>query len=322
MTLIEKIEAIQADNNRVEFTSPRELINHFGYQKRSWGNCQHAVQFLAQHEIELSSDPYKEWIGAKIEMRHKAIATTKVPEDAVRRIFSMAAANNKPIYVNRDDSLEHAITLMQRYDYSQLPVVSSSERNIVGFISWKTIGIALRKKDKGNIVGDYMSADVTIVERNEPLLKVIQTLSQKEFVIVRNEQKEMGGIVTTADLASEFLTITQAEAFLLLEQIELQIRNIIGKGNILVEELRKECNTPDRQIESIDDLTFGEYIRIIENPKYWKKLCLNTERSEFVKYLNQVREVRNDVMHFEPDGIKDDKMQLLRDMARYLSELM
>lgn len=322
MDLNEKIAAIQADNMHKESVTARELINHFGYQRRSWGNCAHIVRYLAAKEIELSGDPYQEWIDAPMAMRHKAVATTKVPEDAIKRVLSMAAANNKPIFVSRDDTLEHAVTLMQRYDFSQLPVISGGERNVIGYISWKTIGLAMWKGQKGTSVGDFMSKDITIIERLEPLLNAIHILSQRDFVVVVAEDRTMGGIITTADIAEEFFSITQAEAFLLLEQIELQIRNIIGKGNILVEELQKECNTEERHIESIDDLTFGEYIRIIENPKYWKKLGLKTERTELVKYLHQVREVRNDVMHFEPDGICEEKMRLLREIARYLSELM
>lgn len=322
MDLKEKIEAIRTDNTLSLNVTARELINSAGYQRRSWGICDHIVRQLAEQEIELSSDPYKEWIDAPITMSHKAVATTKVPADVIKRVQSMAAANHKPVFVEKNDSLEHAVTLMQRFDYSQLPVISSSERNIVGHISWKTIGLAMWKNGKGTTVGDFMSKDITVIERTEPLLNAIRILSHADFVIVLAEDRTMGGVITTADIAAEFFTITQAEAFLLLEQIELHIRNLINRGNILVEELQKECHADDREIESIDDLNFGEYIRVIENPKYWKKLAIKTEKAEFVNFLHQVREVRNDIMHFEPDGIGDEKMQLLRDMARYISELL
>lgn len=322
MDINEKIAAIQADNNHTEKVTPRELINHFGYQRRSWGNCAYIVRVLAEKEIELSSDPYKEWIDAYITMSHKAVATTNVPADAVKRVQSMAAANHKPTFVDRNDSLEHAVTLMLQHDYSQLPVVSGGERTLIGYISWKTIGLSNWRGVKGDKVGDFMSDQITTIKRTETLLKAIEIVSQKEFVIVLKEDKSMSGIITTADVASEFFTITQAEAFLLLEQIELHIRNLINRGGILLEELQKVCIEEGREVKCIDDLTFGEYIRIFENPKHWKKINIRNEKESFVSFLQEVREVRNDVMHFEPDGIGAEKMETLRNMARYLSELM
>lgn len=321
MALIEKIEAIKNDNTHVEYVTPRELINHFGYQKRSWGNCSYVVRWLEEQEIELNSDPYTEWIDAPILMSHKEIATTKVPADAVKRVLSMAAANRKPTFVDRNDSLEHAITLMLQNDYSQMPVVSGGERTLVGHLSWKTIGLCNWRGAQGDRVADFMIDQIYTIKRTETLLKAIEIVAQKEFVVVLKEDKTMNGIITTADVASEFFSITQAEAFLLLEQIELQIRNIISRGEILLEDIKKICAEEERKVECIDDLTFGEYIRIFENPKLWKKINIKNEKDSFIAFLNKVRLVRNDVMHFEPDGIGVEKMEILRNMARYLTEL-
>lgn len=322
MDLNEKIAAIQADNNRTEIVTPRELINHYGYQRRSWGICQHIVEQLQKQELELSSDPYSEWIEAHIELRHKAVATTKVDDDAIRRVKSMEAANHKPTYVDRNDSIEHAITLMMQNDYSQLPVVSGGERTLIGYISWKTIGLANWKGVKGDTVEAFMSDQITSIRRTTSLLRAIHIVAEKEFVVVLNEDKTMNGIITTADIASEFFSITQAEAFLLLEQIELQIRKLINRGGILLEELQKVCAEEGREVNCIDDLTFGEYIRVIDDSKNWKKIGIKSEKGAFIAFLNQIREIRNDVMHFEPDGIKKEKIEDLRNMARYLSELM
>ena len=48
---------------------------------------------------------------------------------------------------------------------------------------------------------------------------------------------------------------------------------------------------------------------------------IKNEKDSFIAFLNKVRLVRNDVMHFEPDGIGVKKMEILRNMARYLTEL-
>ena len=152
-----------------------------------------------------------------------------------------------------------------------------------------------------------------------PLLEAINITAQNEFVIVLNEDKTMRGIITTADVASEFLTITQSESFILLGQIERQIRIILRNGEILLEDVKSVCKEDEREIMSIDDLNFGEYLRLLESDKNWKKLKLNTDRKDFITALDKVRQIRNDVMHFDPDGIDSCAVSTLRNVARYLT---
>lgn len=322
MNLQEKIDEIKTDNSKEFTVTPRELINHLGYQKRSWRNCDTILRFLNKNELELSRNLYTGWIDAPMVLRHKTVATTKVQQDAVRRVGSMQAANHKPLFIDRHEPLAKAITLMLQFDYSQLPVISGGERTLAGVISWKSIGLAQWKGVKGTTVADYMCDQVTYIKYDKSLLNAIRIVSEKEFVVILNDDKTMNGIITTADVASEFFTITQAEAFLLLEQIELQIRNLISRGNILLEDLQKFSMEEGRDIQCIDDLTFGEYIRVMENDKQWKKIGLNIDKTVFVNRCNEVRDIRNDVMHFEPDGISEERMTTLRNMARFLTEIM
>lgn len=320
MDLAEKIQEIKNDHSKVHHVSPCELVNYFGYRKRSWRNTQQIYDFLNANELELGADFYNEWFYSSIELRHKKVATTKVPEDPIKRVQFMQAANNKPIYVDKNDSLIHAITLMQQNDYSQLPVVSSNERNLCGYISWATIGAAKQRGETSDIVKDFMEEHVCSISKDMPLLEAINITAQNEFVIVLNGDKTMRGIITTADVASEFLTITQSESFILLGQIERQIRIILRNGEILLEDVKSVCKEDEkREIMSIDDLNFGEYLRLLENDKNWKKLKLNTDRNDFIAALDKVRQIRNDVMHFDPDGIDSCAVNTLRNIAKYLT---
>ena len=321
LTFEEKVNAIKQDTNKTFKVTPWEMVNHFGYHRRSWYIVEKINQYLSENELELGGDLYHSWFYAEMVLRHKVVATTKVETDPIKRVDSLAAANHKPIFVDKNSKLSHAITLMQQYDYSQLPVVSSNERNICGHISWKSIGLALWHEKEGDKVGDYMVHDIAIISKNESLLNVVQLIAQREFAVVINEEKALSGIITASDVANEFFSITQAEAFLLLEQIELQIRSIIGQAGLLLEDLQAVCAEEGRIVNCVDDLTFGEYCRIIENPKYWKKLNIASEREDFVKFMEEIRKIRNNVMHFEPDGIGPEKMQTLRNMSRYLSEV-
>lgn len=77
----------------------------------------------------------------------------------------------------------------------------------------------------------------------------------------------------------------------------------------------------ERSAGAVSDLTFGEYIRLLESEDRWKRLNLEIDRVEFLARLNQIREVRNDVMHFDPDGLEPSELTALRDFAKFLKSL-
>ena len=77
----------------------------------------------------------------------------------------------------------------------------------------------------------------------------------------------------------------------------------------------------ERPIEGPADLTFGGYKRLLENEENWKRLQLGIDRLEFIRHLDAVREIRNEVMHFNPDGLDEDKRQTIRNAARFFDQL-
>src|SRR3546814_5927109 len=81
----------------------------------------------------------------------------------------------------------------------------------------------------------------------------------------------ISGIVTAADLSLQFRTLT--EPFLLLSEIETHVRNIVGK-KFTAKELGdvQDPNTP-REINSVADLTFGEYVRQIGRASCRERVC-------------------------------------------------
>ena len=107
-----------------------------------------------------------------------------------------------------------------------------------------------------------------------------------------------------------------------LGEIENQIRHILGQ-KFSADELSQACDPGDagRQVRSISDLSFGEYIRLVENPARWARVGLPIDRKTFCSKLEIVRLIRNDVMHFDPDGIPPSDLEHLRELARFLQRL-
>lgn len=74
-------------------------------------------------------------------------------------------------------------------------------------------------------------------------------------------------------------------------------------------------------MEGTADLTLGGYHQILSNRENWEKLKLNIDRAGFAEQLDAVRKIRNDVMHFDPDGLSAEDTRTLQNFARFLREI-
>ncbi len=312
------VSKIHEDDSATFDLTPRKLLNALGCYKRTSNNLRYVQNFLTSSQLEVTPDFSEGWIDGKIELKHKKKATTKVENDPVRKLSILEAANRTPIVINNDATLIEAVTIMIYNDYSQLPVVTGG-RNLIGYISWKSIGTFLTSGKKSEIVKDYVDRNLQILALDTPLLSAVKIVYENDFIVVQKSDKTLCGIVTTADLSSQFLLST--EPFLLLEQIENHIRKILN-GKFLVEELKVFKKQEDnRIIECIDDLNFGEYLLLMQTEKNWNKLQLNIDRKKFLLYLEGIRQIRNDVMHFSPEGIDETQRESLVQMSKLLSKI-
>jgi len=48
---------------------------------------------------------------------------------------------------------------------------------------------------------------------------------------------------------------------------------------------------------------------------------LSVDRRAFIEKLNEVRRIRNDIMHFSPDGVADEDLTTLRRFSQFLQRL-
>jgi len=236
-------------------------------------------------------------------------------DDPTYRISKLAAANRRPVTVRPDSSLTEAATLMMANDFSQLPVVTT-ERDVKGTVSWKSIGTRLALGQAPQWVRDVMESHAE-VSADASLFTAIRVVVEHDYALVRSADQRIVGIITTSDLSLQFQQLS--EPFLLLGEIENHIRRILSSHFSRADLASvKDPADDERSVEAASDLTFGEYQRLLEAPANWTKLNLNLDRSVFIGQLEKVRGIRNDVMHFDPDGIEDDALEVLRDFARFL----
>lgn len=274
-----------------------------------------------EEEPELSDDGPGDEGSASIVISGEGIVETKLnePPDPTFRIGNLPAANKILVTVGQDDSLAKAVTKMLQFDYSQLPIMHG-EREVKGMISWKSI--ATRHTFGGDCCKvQHCREDAQVVDANGTLFDAIPTIVKHGYVLVRSQyDRKITGIVTASDLSLQFQQL--AEPFLLIREIELHIRQLL-QDKLSSADLKSGVPDGDEgpAPESVSELSFGGYVRLLQKPDIWAKVSLNVDQGSMTTQLEQVRLIRNDVMHFDPDPLTADQLETLKNASKFMQQL-
>ncbi|WP_369189917.1 CBS domain-containing protein [Streptomyces sp. R08] len=211
-------------------------------------------------------------------------------------------------------SFEEAFTKMRLNGYSQLPVLNGP-RNLQGAVTWESIALARYTDDKAPLSRAFVKAHA--VSYTDHLIDVLPFLEQFGFVLVKDQTNQIAGIVTVADVAAEYGAT--ARPFLLIGDLDRQLRRVISERLDLAEVIPL-CD-PDglRKLASFDQLSYGDYQQVLSNQKQWDCLGWPLDRKAFAARLDELREVRNELMHFnDKDKAGDAAIPKLRNMIELL----
>lgn len=238
--------------------------------------------------------------------------------DPTHRVGHLKLAKKKPVCVRPTATIPEAITLMMMHDFSQLPVMIG-ERAVKGIFSWKSLGQKLALKQKCNYVKEAME-EAVIINVNRSLFDAARLVAESDCILIRDDQEVISGILTSYDLSVNFAE--RSEPFLLLEQIEKHVRSYV-ENRLSLSEMQEvhRSPAPEHSITDASKLSFGDYVRILQRPDRWKKVGLSLDQTLFVKELDEVRMIRNKIMHFDPNGLAHDDMQKLRKFAGLLRQV-
>lgn len=340
--LVALAEAAKVGKGQSARTTPRQIVEMYGWKRRgSW-----ISEIIASHFEELGVQTVPDFESAYIDAplyiipANEAASTdaggdeqaepsggsasggsesesVNVPATPSHRISRLKAASMPPKRVSPDDTIERAITLMMRHDYSQLPVMTT-DFEVKGMVSWRSIGRRITLNSSCKRVADCMDPHRDI-QSTASIFDAIREVAIHDAVLVR-DAKRVVGIVTAADLSEQFGVL--AEPFLVLGDIETSLRRMIQSA-FTKEDLVEVRDSTDasRTVETAADLTFGEYVRLLQKPESWSKLALGLDRVVFTEGLDRVRIIRNSIMHFDPDGIEQEQMDELRTFASFLEQI-
>jgi CBS domain-containing protein len=214
-------------------------------------------------------------------------------------------------HVGPNSTLEEAITKMLLNDYSQLAVLSGP-RNLRGAVTWRSIAQAMHQKSEN--FADAIDRRVEAVPYDRDLFDVLPMLQQREFVFVWDVDKTIAGIVTTADVAHRYGEM--ATPFFQVGELDQTLRWILSRA-VDVQTVKRLCN---KTITNFDELSIGDYKRVLENKEVWAKLGWPLDRHSFIERLEEIRLIRNRVMHFRSDPVPEDAVAKLGTFNRLLHD--
>ena len=156
--------------------------------------------------------------------------------------------SNSIPYLHTNDSVYHALQLMNDYHVAHLPVVDSDQ--YLGIISEEQL---LQNDDDTTLSQLQITDGTTSVNANDHFLKAIQTAVVNKLSIVPVlEEKQLLGIVTYNDLlrnASEFMSLNEPGALIVLE---------LDSKNYSFTEINRIVESNDAQITQLNTFTDQE----------------------------------------------------------------
>jgi CBS domain-containing protein len=222
-------------------------------------------------------------------------------------VGNLDSALNGITSVSPTASIDEAITKMLLNDFSQLAVLAGPH-TLRGAVTWRSITQAQHRDPQARLT------DAIVPARDFPydkeLIEILPDLQRDGFAFVRNERNAVAGIVTNADVVAAYGEM--ANPFFLIGELDRSLRRLIAR-NLELEDVNALCErSGGRAMRSFDDMSMGDYQRVLENQQIWDKLGWSLHRAVFVERLGEIRKVRNDVMHFNPDPLPTGTVEKLR----------
>jgi CBS domain-containing protein len=232
-------------------------------------------------------------------------------------VAKLLANLDPPTCAKEDDKVRDALVKMVENDFSQLPIVDGQGR-LSGIISEQTIARTHfhigEHVDVLDLDVQHCSEQPVTLTLESDLFEALDRL-QAVYAIVIVEGSRPVGILTYYDTTHFFRELSAG--LILVEDIEVTLRQFIEDAfpeedalnqamEISLGYLQKE---EDAQEIDFSRLNFGDYLMIISRSDNWPEFeDYLGPKILFTHYMNQVRELRNQLAHFRgrPDALQYD----------------
>ncbi|GIG29805.1 CBS domain-containing protein [Cellulomonas marina] len=318
-TIDDLVARVTSSTGPIEM-SIRQILGLWGVERRTDSSVALVEQGLADEGLVVTPGLSQGWLDNAVRVAEvDAQAATRAdaqsslggleevrPAPVSVTISTLPSARSAVTAVGVNDTLELAITLLLQHDYSQLPVLNENG-DIVGIVSWETIGKARLSKDAPALVD--ATAPARTVTLDAELLGVVSEVATRDFVLVRaSDSYKAIGIVTVADLSRQFQIM--ARPFALIEEIERRLRRRVDERVPLAAMQAAVGNAKAAaKIEGAASLTMGNYKHLLASEETFRLLGWPLDHDRFFQLLCTVHKMRNNLMHFSTDPVEEPTMK-------------
>lgn len=275
----------------------REFLGYWGYKRRGSSILRLIERSLADRGLTSVPEIAKADYYGSIKILDQRDLSDDADLEIGWPISSVLDVENELIAVGPDDSLPTVETLMIMHDFSQIPVLNKTRRELHGSVTWRSI--ARWHGDRSEATArQVIDVNNQTARSSDNLLDHIARIIEHQFIYIYDPSNVYVGIITATDLAESFLATSGP--FIKIGEIEHRLRTLVNQLPLPVIQQAKQPGDSSRQVKSASDLNFGEYVRLLENSENWNQLAVPFDRVTVIHNLREVNDARNDVMHFRP----------------------
>ncbi|WP_326752422.1 CBS domain-containing protein [Streptomyces hirsutus] len=327
-----------------------ELLTHFNTRFRNDQAILHIERILK--DTGLSTVPYFATCGSRSEVlvvareiaASEPAAADEDQEDEAGllpgalpqhplRIGDLPCAHAGLASVTPAEDLTQATYIMHTHNYSQVPVLEG-QYTVVGVVTWRSVAKVHAMGEEAALANAIVE-DPPVVHAHDDFFSVLPAICEHGYVLVRANSGQISGIVTAADITRRF--DSTAWPFFVVGEIEFRLRKCLGAK--LGEDAIRAIQRNDQKTGNIADLMFGQYVMLLDGDQRNKQgqrkeaLCAAADqnwhtlgwtgvnRVQFVHQLDRVRDIRNQIAHFDPEPLSPQRSEDLRQFVGLLRQL-
>ena len=229
--------------------------------------------------------------------------------------------------VEYDLGLESTLRRMFEQSYTQIGIERGGK--LVGIVTYRSVVrtlLAFHQLEVGHKTLDKISVgaaveDAHVISEDESLLAVFDALAEHTYVVV--DRDDEWRILTDYDLLTRLKQML--EPFLLIESIEMQLRDIFSRvfGDSLSERLADtfDENHPLPSPASIEHCSYAHYAQFLSI--HWDEFdpLFDDQQDVIRELVLEIGDMRNRLFHFRVDDPDEFDRDLLRFGQSYFSSV-
>ena len=259
---------------------------------------------------------------AKLAVLHELLA----PPQRLTRLFHMVnrllPEGQQVLSVPPNLPARDALAMMKESGFSQLPVKEADQ--VLGLFTYRGFALEVAamsdpKIDPGSLpVEEFLGPEhpPRYAALTDEFRSLIEVLDARDSVVVSGPE-DLVAILTPMDVLQYLYSI--ANAFVLIEEIELALRTLIREAlptpesfATCVENALAKKYTAGQLPSRLEEMTFDEYVALLRDGRNWPSFqpVFGGTRERTRGKLEPVRNLRNDVFHFKRELSVEDHESL------------